>query len=368
MGIQDLYNVMPKDCLEAKSLKEFANQSCVIDISIFLYKTIRSCGIGWINQFIYLISVLRKNNIDLVCIFDGPNPPPEKKREQLRRRDQVSKQIEKLQRSQELKSLIEDKWILDPMYVIPDEIIKECQDLTKKFYTNPQGVITELESTITKLTNQTIPITNDYKEKAKQILEILDVKIVQADGEAEALCASMVRDGFVDFVLTEDTDVLAYGARRMCAFKKFKFSDEMVYEINLDKVLLSLNMTFPSFLDLCILLSCDYNDRVKGWVPTLQKQKKPIAIGAKHAVSMIEEYGTLDVAKEYLEDPEPLIYERCREIFSGVDYDTTMIPSQTPPNPNYDLLESFLEENYSTMSIEFISRCFGSNIRRKGVL
>lgn len=364
-----MYKVIPEEVLKMTALSELSGMSCAIDISIFLYKTIRSCGVyGWENQFIYLICVLVKNKISCVCVFDGKNPPIEKKREQQSRRETVKKQVDKLERCKVIKDTLE-KGMSEPLYEPPEQIIKECQEITGKYHTSASNIIGELVNTIAKLTNQTIPITDEYKEKAKEILNMLDVKVVQADGEAEGLCASMARDGFVDFVLSEDTDVLVYGARRLCAFKKFKFSDEMVYAIDLAEILTRMEMTFESFVDLCILLSCDYNVRVKGWIPSAKKQKKAVAIGAKKALEMIEEYGDLDSMKDFIEQFEDLNHERCREIFKGVEYTTDMIPNMTPPNPNLEMISDYLQNNESmTLSIDYIGRCFGFNVPRKSVL
>lgn len=40
-----------------------------------------------------------------------------------------------------------------------------------------------------------------------------------------------------------------------------------IHEIHLDKVLTGLDLTMEQFIDLCILLGCDYADKIKGIGP-----------------------------------------------------------------------------------------------------
>ena len=97
---------------------------------------------------------------------------------------------------------------------------------------------------------------------------------LQALGEAETLCAYLAIKGQVDAVLTEDTDVMAYGTPVMLAFKDLKVTDEQVYGLHHKNILKDLEMNHEEFRDLCILLSCDYNERVKGFVPDGRNRKK----------------------------------------------------------------------------------------------
>ena len=365
MGIQDLYKVIPKNQCIAYRLQEFEGMRFAVDISIFLYKTIRSCGPDrWKSYFMLLLCTLKKNHIRAVCIFDGPNPPPEKAREQKRRRDENKKHLSRLSEAIEMRNLLQDSYLVsDDMP--SDDIIRKCKnviDPRKKksdftIYSNVSDIIESLKSVIQKLEYQTIPITNEHKEMAKSIVEMMGLHMIQADGEAEGLCASLAVSGYVDAVLTEDTDVLAYKTPLMIAFKKYKISDEMVIGIHFESLLEEMDLSSDEFRDLCILLSCDYNDRVKGYPPDGKTHKKPISIGAKHALTMIEEYRTLEIIEDHLEDANPLIYPRCRELFTPPPIDATMM---IPYNlePDYIKLAKFMEEYRVNIDINYIKDCY----------
>lgn len=76
--------------------------------------------------------------------------------------------------------------------------------------------------------------------------------------------------------------------------KHLTFSEQKkmpVHEVDLEKVLECLEMSMDQFIDLCILLGCDYMEPVKG-------------VGWKSAIKLIKEFGSLDKVKEHLEAKE----------------------------------------------------------------
>ena len=362
MGIQDLYQIIPEDQLIIYRFDELTGLKIAVDISIFLYKTIRSCGNdGWMSAFILLLCTLKKYRIKAVCIFDGPNPPPEKKGEQDRRRSQNSKSMDRLSECKELKPVLET--YLTNTELLPEEIRNKAETLIKgkskkPDYTNyfrVEDIISSLDHVIWKLENQTIPITNRHKDLAKEIVEIMGLTCIQADGEAEALCASLAVHGVVDAVLTEDTDVLVYGTPLMFAFKDFKLSDKSLFGLHLGSILESLGMSHSTFRDLCIMLGCDYNSRVKGFPQDERERKKPISIGKVHALAFMEEYGCIENILEFIPDPSPLIYERCREIFQPQDVSQFKIVYAS--QPNYEALREFFAMHEVKLSLKYIREC-----------
>ena len=62
-----------------------------------------------------------------------------------------------------------------------------------------------------------------------------------------------------------------------------------ISEINLEKALEGLEMDMPQFIDLCILLGCDYLEPIKG-------------IGPKSALKLIREHGTLGEVLKHLKE------------------------------------------------------------------
>lgn len=107
-------------------------------------------------------------------------------------------------------------------------------------------------------------------------------------------------------------DTLTFGTPIL--LRHLTFSEqrkEPISEIKLDKVLEGLQMTMDQFIDLCILLGCDYCDSIKG-------------IGPKKAVDLIQEHKTIEKVLEKIDGkkyviPEDWPYKEARELFRKPD-------------------------------------------------
>lgn len=362
MGISDFYEVIKSKCPEVFvtiSLAQFRGQKVAIDISIFLNKFVKTLGpTKWLNNFVILLCILKKHGIKPVAIFDGPNPPIEKKREQERRRAEGARTQQRINEGKRMIKVLEkmaqnDEELTEKMKEDVKALIgvKRGRNVDTINYDDIFDVITGLKATISKKEIQNLPILPEYSVKAKEIVEIMGFSHFQAEGEAEALCASMCCLGLVDAVLSEDTDVMAYGTPFLMS--KLDMKEETVTLVSHEAVLEGMEMEHEEFLDLCILLSCDYNDRVKGFPPDGRKYKKPTPIGAKKALCMIEEYRRLEVVEEHLEDSDPLKYRRCRELFTPY----SELPNiAIPINKAIDeeRLEIFLRTNRVGVGLEYI--------------
>lgn len=379
MGIKGLYKVLNEHCPEQLvklHLSKLEGCSLAIDISIFLYKFIRSAGeIHWMSSFIHLLCILKRYKIKAVCIFDGPNPPPEKLKEQEVRRSQLQKYTTRLKECIRILDILQTDYC--PTARIPDpNLQKECQLLVnprknKRDRTNYEDAGDAAQSlilTIQRLEKQVIPITKEHKKQAKKIVKMMGLACFQADGEAETLCAYLACKGEVDAVLTEDTDVLAYGTPVMICFKKMSIGGNFVYATSHKGIIDSLELTPEEFKDLCILLRCDYNKHeenteggksILGFPPVENPKtdRKAVSIGPVRAYDMIKEWGRLEEVSKYLINSELLKYRRCRELFS--------LPSEVPEmdvpfNKPLDEvgLHNLISKYGLSISMEYIKSCW----------
>jgi 5'-3' exonuclease len=395
MGIQDLFKVLNDrcpECIQNFHLSHWRGKSIAVDVSIFLNKYVKSAGDRlWMNSFFLFLCTLKKHNVKCVLIFDGSSFPAEKMEEQEARREQSRKATERLNKAIAMRNLLLANYIPKDI-PLPDSIQEQCQSLLgyyakttselvddvleesivlvnrQKYQRNidwveATDVYDALKELIDRLERQTAPITNEQRELAWDIVKMMGLPTFQADGEAEALCAYLCIHGYVDAVLSEDTDVLAYGTPWMLAFKDYKLSDEKVKGIFLPNVLDALNYTVEEFKDLCILLSCDYNKRVKGYPPTKSGKlpKNAKSIGWVGALAMIDEHRTLEECENYIEDIEPLKYQRCRELFSTITKEELLSIIQTKPysiKPKIEEIRAFILRERLTISVDYIEECW----------
>ena len=207
------------------------------------------------------------------------------------------------------------------------DLVKQQRDSDKYEnidYRNPSACFDILQVAYNKFAKQCIPITREHSKQVKEVVETLGLAVMQADGEAETLCAYMCVKGLVDAVLTEDSDVLVYKTPLFLC--KYDPQKETVNMIKYNELLDQLNLSSEQFVDFCIMCSCDYNDRIK--LPTKKGSTKITGIGPIKAYNLLLKHGSIENIEYMTElDTTPLIYQRCRELFSLPPmYDNIVLP------------------------------------------
>lgn len=373
MGVQDFFNMIKEICpdvIVTTKLSQLYGWKVAVDVSIFLNKSIKTCGPErWIDNFIILLINLKKNGIKSICIFDGPNYPKEKQHERERRRAETAKANNIILYGKELydKLLVLDQneWASSDLkeeikkLIIRDTIVGNAKG-RKIDFSLLDSAKDALSDFIDKKERQTLPILPIYSEMAKKLITILGMNWFQADGEAEGLCASLCYHGMVDAVLSEDTDVLAYGTPYL--FCKIDLGAETIVSVCYQDILNITGYTSSQFTDLCIMLSCDYNSRIKGYPPDGKNHKKEIAVGMKGAIAMMTEYKSIENAEPYILDVTPLNYKRCRELFTPASKDDLKRNNfKIEHQKDIDLvvLKEFLLEYSIRINIKYITNTFG---------
>lgn len=164
---------------------------------------------------------------------------------------------------------------------------------------------------IEKFSRRTVRVTKEHNAECKRLLKLMGVPYIDAPCEAEAQCAALAKAGKVFAAASDDMDTLCFDTPIL--LKKLMLSEqkkEPVQEIDLQKALEGLGFTREQFIDLCILLGCDYCDTIKG-------------IGATTALKLIREHKTIEKVIENLGSkfivPEDWPYQDSRELFFKPD-------------------------------------------------
>ncbi|KAG7277382.1 hypothetical protein CRUP_033337, partial [Coryphaenoides rupestris] len=164
-----------------------------------------------------------------------------------------------------------------------------------------------------------------------QLLSLLGVPIIQAPGDGEALCARLVSEGIADAVASEDMDTLPFGGGVLIRQLNAK-KDSEVIEYSLPKILEILKITQEEFVDLCILLGCDYCDKISG-------------LGPKRALKLIQEYHTIEEVVQHVNRqthrvPQFWKYKEARKLF--LDSPRTVAQELAWTEPDEEGLVRFL--------------------------
>lgn len=289
MGIKQLFSIIKDECPDAYKEGEIKNQfgrKVAIDASMSIYSfliAVRSGGEMLTNEdgettshlmgMFYRTLRIVENGIKPVYVFDGA--PPKLKSGELAKR---------FQRKAEATEGLEEA--------------KET------------GTAEEVE----KFSRRTVRVTREHNAECQRLLKLMGVPYIIAPTEAEAQCAVLARAGKVYAAASEDMDTLCFDSPVL--LRHLTFSEqrkEPIQEIFLDKVLAGLDMDRKQFVDLCILLGCDYLDPVP-------------KVGPSTALKLIREYGTLESFVEAVEKgkakyviPEDWPYKDARELFFNPD-------------------------------------------------
>uniref|UniRef100_A0A8C5QJZ8 Flap endonuclease 1 n=1 Tax=Leptobrachium leishanense TaxID=445787 RepID=A0A8C5QJZ8_9ANUR len=146
------------------------------------------------------------------------------------------------------------------------------------------------------------------RKDLEEMLTHLGVPFIQAPSEAEATCAALVAAGVAWGTVTEDMDALPFGSTRLIRNLKATVKQE-VKEYDLQKILTALKMNRYQFVDLCILLGCDYCETIRG-------------IGRKKALSMIQKHGNIEgILRAVKSDcvPQDFPYQETRKLLLEPD-------------------------------------------------
>lgn len=161
---------------------------------------------------------------------------------------------------------------------------------------------------VDKQSKRLVKVGKSHVDDAKKLLKLMGVPYVSAPCESEAQCAELVKGGKVYAAGTEDMDSLTFGTNILLRHLTFSEARKMpIKEFYLDKVLEGFEMDQTQFIDLCILLGCDYVDKIKG-------------IGPKKAIELVKKHKTIEVILENLDKtkyppPENWMYQEARRLF-----------------------------------------------------
>ncbi|ELP93476.1 Flap endonuclease, putative [Entamoeba invadens IP1] len=288
MGIKGLSKLLQRyapNSMKDGKIDQYFGRVVAIDASILVYQFISAVrdqeGSTLVNEYgettshiigtFYRTIKLMTSGVKPIYVFDGK--PPEMKTEELKKRQTNAKEaIEKLEKAKESG----DK----------EEIKKQMK--------------------------RTARMTKEQSDDVKKLVELMGIPAIEANCEAEGTCAELVKSGKCFATATEDMDALTLGSD--IVLRKFSASDnkkEPIREYSLKSILEETGFTMDMFIDLCILLGCDYCETIKG-------------IGPVTAFEMIKEYKTIENLLKHLDKgkyivPDGWKYKEARNLFLHPD-------------------------------------------------
>ncbi|XP_050258721.1 exonuclease 1 isoform X1 [Quercus robur] len=259
MGIKDLLRFL-KPHIEPIHIKKYAGKRVGIDAYSWLHKGAYSCSMElclnsdnnkkmrYIEYFMHRINLLRHHKITPVVVFDGGNIP--------------------------CKAATED-------------------DRHRKRKANHDLAMVKLKegnvSAAIELFQRAVSINPSMAHQVIQVLRSENIEYVVAPYEADAqlayLCSLEPEKGGIVAVITEDSDLVAYGCQAI-VFKMDRFGngEEIVLNNVFDSVARKpsfRNLDMELFTGMCVIAGCDFLPSVPG-------------IGIGKAYALVSKYRNLD--------------------------------------------------------------------------
>lgn len=257
---------------------------------------------NWLSNLRKHLERFLISGVTPVYVFDGPAPVEKQKCQQKRRDDRKAHQTK----------------------------YDNLMTMTKNM--NPDQVTEVMAETIQKEANYLYPYSSDLVSIMMGFYRSLGIPVLQSTEESERLCANLCLDGYCSAVFTTDRDVLVHGCPIMITeFMGSRVSDRGISEqtiniIVLREIINGLSLSFSSFVDLCIMSGCDYNDNIPN-------------VGSIRALGLLKEFRDIEsipktklqkflatyVKKNsnkihLLENPiQSLLVDVCRALFSRKD-------------------------------------------------
>ncbi|KAG8977278.1 hypothetical protein FRB90_008852, partial [Tulasnella sp. 427] len=195
-----------------------------------------------------------------------------------------------------------------------DEVIQRLRKL-----------VLESQNLLESYSKRQSPPSSVTYDESRTILNALCVPVVEAPYpyEAEGVAASLCINGLADFVASEDTDVLIYGATLL---RNATTRDEPLLRISGEEVRQALDLSPQSFIDFALLLGSDFTERLHGLGPT-------------RATKLIQTFGTIEdillserskdeKGRRFLPEPKLTQEEYMQQIADG-----RAVFSSLPPIP-----------------------------------
>jgi flap endonuclease-1 len=315
MGIKNLFKVLidkTPNAIENINISQIKNKIVGIDTSIILYQYIialKSTGKEFVDlnnkSTVHIMGILVKTlsylkmNIIPVYVFDG--------------------------KPSNLKlNLLNDR------HKIKQNALNKLIELEKNNNYNNDDKI--------KLLKQSVSISHNEMLEAAEIVELLGVPYIFASEEADSQLAYLSKNNLIDYVVSEDMDILTFGSKNIIK----KFGKKNMCIIHLKEIFKQGNITQEQFIDICILLGCDYTETING-------------IGYKKAWDIIKEYNTIDKLilnhKKIIESkyklPDNFRYNEAREYFTNPRHIKVSKEELELKTPQLDKLKKLLINKYN---------------------
>lgn len=302
MGIKGLASFLrkraPNGFTNLQDLSSLHGLRFAIDVPIFAYKFAYhrkdpQNTNELVESFLNHAEYLKNQGIVPIYVFDGVQVDAklsfEAKRRNISREENKKKQVSTIAKLQKKRSDL----------------------INMEGFVTSFSTIAKLDEQIETVQKRVVQLRKEDYLHLQEAFKQLEIQYCLAPGDAERECAKLCLSGQADVVVTDDYDALPCGAQLV--LRNLSSTKKQLEVVNLEVVLTSLNLTYQTFVDFCILCGSDFTQH-------LHKIGPVTAYKAMVTYGCLEKYFELDTNGKKLSSADNFYqnfnYNRARQLFS----------------------------------------------------
>ena len=302
MGIKNLNSVI-KESVKKITFDKLRGSIIGVDFSLFLYRFIYNKN-NPIECFLRQIHLFFRHKILPVYVIDGDAP--------LEKRNILDKRAQNRQK----------------MYRNIAELLE------KQSGNNSPNTSSRINLEITKLERRCVVFSQKLVQDILYFFELVGIPVIRENEEADFILAKLSAANKIDYILSDDSDVLAFGAKNV--LKNFCIKEEKCELYIMDDILATLEVSLEKFVDICIMCGCDYTTKIRN-------------MNCGKSLQLILQWGSIEeVAKNTDYEINLGQIQKARELFGKELSGETMAritASIVKNNCRMEELEKFLKAN-----------------------
>jgi flap endonuclease-1 len=302
MGIKNLNSVI-KESVKKITFDKLRGSIIGVDFSLFLYRFIYNKN-NPIECFLRQIHLFFRHKILPVYVIDGDAP--------LEKRNILDKRAQNRQK----------------MYRNIAELLE------KQSGNNSPNTSSRINLEITKLERRCVVFSQKLVQDILYFFELVGIPVIRENEEADFILAKLSAANKIDYILSDDSDVLAFGAKNV--LKNFCIKEEKCELYIMDDILATLEVSLEKFVDICIMCGCDYTTKIRN-------------MNCGKSLQLILQWGSIEeVAKNTDYEINLGQIQKARELFGKELSGETMAritASIVKNNCQMEELEKFLKAN-----------------------
>ena len=317
MGIKNLNSILLKKGIPIyrKKMYELKMSIVAIDFSLFYYRFLYNKN-NPVECFLKQITMFFKHNILPLYVLDGTAP--------------VAKQFILEKRNSKRQKIIDELNILS-QYSPSD--FDSNEDILKK--------------RIEKLEKKCIKFNSEDLNKLVTFFNLLGIPVISTNYESDWILSILSKEKLVDYVLSEDSDLLTFGTKRI--IRNFSLMNESFNLYELDEILHYLRISHEQLVEISILCGCDYCSKIKCYTcyesfENIQKYGSIENLYKKNIIKENEYNRFLNVKKIFLKKPSEGLKNELKELIVKEEFDFENLEkflTESIPNKNY-LIDNFI--------------------------